>query len=81
MKMSMKQFRVAVREAAKVGASASYMKKERIRERLQDVLSTMISSDIKSQAELDELFVNVGLALNALKMIPLEVWSKLQKKR
>jgi len=68
-------------EEAKVGASAEYMKKERVREAFQQVIASMVAAgDVQDEKDLQELFNAANLSLNALKMIPFDVWKKLPTK-
>ncbi len=82
MKLTVGHLRALVHEA-KVSASASYMRKERVREALQAVIVEMLGTDVKNDADLASTFKDVEMAVNALKMIPLDVWMKLRshKKR
>ncbi len=82
MKLTVSHLRTLVREA-KVSASASYMRKERVREALQDIISMMVGDTVKTDKDLVEAFKDVEMAVNSLKMIPLDVWMKLKlvKKR
>lgn len=81
MKVSIRQLRSLIE--ARIAASASYMKKERVREQLQSMVSAAVASgDINDEAALKAYFDSVTLAMTALQSIPLEVWQKLaaQKK-
>jgi hypothetical protein len=62
---------------AKVGASENYMRKERVREAIQQCLADLIASSVTTQEQLTELFDDVDISVKALKMIPFEVWEKL----
>lgn len=63
---------------AKVGASPGYMKKERVREALQQVVVRLVrSGDVSDEASLKELFATADMALKALKMVPIDVWTKI----
>lgn len=65
-------------EEAKVGASPGYMKKERVREALQQVVVGLVKSgDVSDEASLKELFATADMALKALKMVPIDVWTKI----
>ena len=72
-------FRQGLEEArGKVGASAGYMKKERVRERLQEMIVEAIKGgDIADQKGLDEFVNTVDMAAKALKMVPFEVYKKM----
>jgi len=62
---------------AKVSASPEYMKKERLRASLQQVIAGMVASgEIKDESDLEGAFAAADMSLKALKMIPLEVWQK-----
>lgn len=81
MKITVGRLRKICKEA-KVGASASYMRKERIREALQAAIAGILASgDVQTEDDLVELFKAVDMSLKALKMIPLDVWKKLPAKR
>lgn len=63
---------------AKVGASPEYMKKERLREALQGLITGMVASgQLPDQRSLDEAFVALDMSVKALKMVPFEVWQKM----
>ncbi len=63
--------RVVLEEAIK--ASKEYMKKEQVRQRIQDLASSMIASgEIASEAELAEFWKTVEMSATALKSVPLE---------
>lgn len=63
---------------AKVGASASYMAKERVREHLQELIVKMVKSkEIKDERGLDSFCADAEMALEALKMVPIEAWVKI----
>lgn len=77
MKTSMRELRKMVAEA-KVGASPGYMKKEALRQALQDIVSDSVGSGQASDEEaLQQVFRDMDTALKALKMIPFDVWKKL----
>jgi hypothetical protein len=68
----------ALEEAGKVGAHPEYMKKERARELLQGAIASAVASgQIQNEADLQEFFAAVPLAMTALKMVPFEVYSKI----
>ena len=57
---------------SRVAASASYMKKEEVRQSLQDLISQKVASgEISDQESLDEWFTTAEMSLKALKMVPL----------
>lgn len=63
-----------------VRATKSYMKKEEIRENLQALITSRVSSgDIRTQEDLDTFFRDVQMASRTLKDIPIEVFKKLSK--
>lgn len=64
-----------------VRASPEYMKKERVREALQGVITSLIASgEIANQADLDAFFGSADMSLRALKMVPFDVYTKLAKR-
>mgnify|MGYP001617908256 FL=1 len=64
-----------------IKASPEYMEKEKIRERLQMVVTDLVrSGKISDQESLDDFFSTANMALNALKMVPLTAYVKLSKK-
>lgn len=70
-------FAGAMKEA-KVGASASYLSKERIREQFQkSVVELVKSKQIQSQEDLESFFQDADMALKALKLVPIAVYMKL----
>ena len=74
MRTTVGRLRKLVAEAM-VTAHPSYMKKERMREALQAmVLDAVRSGDVKDQKGLNELVSTITMALNALKMVPFEVY-------
>ncbi len=80
MRVTVGQLKKLVREA-KVKASPEYTAKERVREALQELVADqVVAGAVKDQATLAKYFSDMDMALNALKLIPLEVWSKLAKK-
>jgi len=63
---------------AKVGASDEYMKKERVREALQGMVTGMVASgQLPDQRSLDEAFAALDMSVKALKMVPFEVWQRM----
>ena len=78
MKLRLGRLRQIVREAGKIGASADYMKKERVREQLQGLIAGYVASgEITDQKSLEQFIKDVDVSMTALKMIPFEVWQKL----
>jgi hypothetical protein len=60
---------------SKVAASASYMKKEEVRQSLQNFIAQKIASgEISDQESLDEWFATAEMSLKALKMVPLAAY-------
>lgn len=65
----------------KISASSEYMKKEVVRQQIQDLVASKVSSrEIADQAQLEEWFRSALLAITSLKMIPLEGYIALSKK-
>ena len=61
-----------------ISASPSYMKKESIRELVQKIVINKIrSGEVQTQPDLDDLFVTLEMSMSALKMVPVEVFTKL----
>jgi len=78
MKITVGELKRVVQEAGKVGASPDYMKKERVREKLQKLIADHVASgEIADQASLQQFLKDVEVSMTALKMIPFEVWGKL----
>lgn len=79
--------RITVRELRRliethVGASPEYMKKEKVRERLQGVVTDLVHTGVLSgQDDVDEFFASADMSLKALKMIPFDVWQKMSTKK
>jgi len=70
-------FSEAFREA-RVSASEEFLKKEDVRQALQDIVVAAVSSgEVSNDAQLSNMFNDVDAALKALKMIPIEVWQKM----
>lgn len=67
---------------SKVAASASYMKKEEVRQSLQNLVAQkVVTGEISDQASLDEWFATAEMSLKALKMIPLTAYQMVPVKR
>lgn len=67
---------------AKISASSEYMKKEAVKQQLQDLITAKIAAgEIQTQMQLEEWFSSASMALMTLKMIPIEAYSLLSKKR
>lgn len=63
-----------------VRASDSYLKKEKIRSDVQEILLQRIKSgEITDDSALKEFFETADMALKALSGVPYEVWEKLSK--
>lgn len=74
----MKKLRSIVRSmvAEAIGASEEYMKKEVVRQQLQDLIASKVASgEIHDQRQLDEWFKTASMALMALKMVPIEAYA------
>lgn len=57
------------------GAGKDYLRKEAIKDVIQDALAERVASgEISDQAALDEFFATVDMAVRALRVIPLDVW-------
>lgn len=64
-----------------VRASPEYMKKERTREAIQNVIKGMVSSgEIQNAADLENFFSSADMSLKALKMVPFQVYEKMSGK-
>lgn len=62
--------RIVLDEA--IRASKDYMKKEEVRQRIQDLAAHMVDTgEIRSDAELAEFWKTAEMSILALKMIPL----------
>jgi hypothetical protein len=71
-------FRQGIEEAGRVSAHPEYMKKERVRERLQSMIVDAIAAgDITDQASLDGFISALDMSVKALKMVPFDVYSKM----
>lgn len=67
---------------SRVAASASYMKKEEVRQSLQDLISQKVASgEISDQESLDEWFATAEMSIKALKMVPLAAYRTIPAKR
>lgn len=61
-----------------ISATKSYLKKEVVRQKIQDLIVAEIKSGkIKDQEQLSDFFDTVLMSINALKMIPFDVFVKL----
>ena len=87
MKITVGELRELVSEVntRRIGASANYMKKERVREKLQQMIIDMVKSGaIADQHELDTFFNEFDssnstavMAKDALKLVPFDVFMKM----
>jgi hypothetical protein len=68
-----------------ISASSEYMKKEVVRQSIQDLIKQKVKSgEISNQQELDDWMQSASMAIMALKMVPVEAYvekKKLIKKR
>lgn len=56
-----------------IRASKDYMKKEQIRQRIQDLATAMVAAgEIKSDAELADFWKTVEMSVGALRMVPFD---------
>ena len=63
-----------------MGAGRDYMKKEMIREKIQSLLQdAMGSGNVVTQADLDDWFATVDMALKALQSVPIDVYRTIKK--
>lgn len=54
------------------------MKKELIREELQNIIVEKIKSgSIKTQEDLNEIWNSYDMSIKTLKMIPIDIWKKM----
>ncbi len=81
MRISVGQLRKIFKEGldeAKIAASPDYMKKEKVREELQNLIAARVAAgEIQDQAQLEQFIKDVSVSMTSLKMIPLDVWKKL----
>lgn len=76
--MKLSELKSIIREEI-VKVSKGYQKKEDVRKDLEDLIKANLSKGIiASQKELDEFNSSIQLAMTSLKMVPFEVWKKLQ---
>lgn len=62
---------------SKVTISQSYQKKESVRQRLQDIIENSISDgEVSNQSQLEEFIQVLRMSLDALKMVPFDVYQK-----
>lgn len=80
MKITVKQLREEVRKAGgeRIAASDSYMKKEAIRQKLQDLVAGMVAAgEVADQVTLEDAFKTLEMALEALKHVPIAAWQQM----
>lgn len=78
----LKKYVREVLDEVKIGASPAYMKKETVRQDLEDLIKSKVASgDITDQTQLDEWFATALMSLNALKMVPIAAYSVKKKAR
>lgn len=81
MRITVGQLRALFREGieeAKIAASPDYMKKEKVREELQDLIAARVASgEIPDQNALEQFIKDIHTSMTALKMIPYDTWKKL----
>lgn len=64
-----------------VKASPSYMKKEELRQTIQDILVNRVNEGtIKNQKDVDSFFADVEMATRALKGVPFDVLKQIAAK-
>ena len=62
----------------RVEIGSSYLKKEKVREEIQRIISNHVKNEeITSQEDLDSFVKDLEISLLALKAIPFDVWKKL----
>jgi len=73
----LKKFIETTLQEVKIGPSKNYLKKELVRQKLQDlIISEVQNGSIKTQEDLEEWWDTADMSLKALKMIPIQVWKK-----
>lgn len=64
-----------------VRASPEYMKKENVRQAIQDVLMSLVAKgEIASPADLESFFSSATMSLRALQAVPFKVYQQLGKR-
>lgn len=77
MKLSGRDLKSIIKEA--LGASQKYLRKERIREEIQQrIIDAIRKGEIHDNDSLVDYFNTIEIAVKALKMIPYDVFNKLQ---
>ncbi len=67
-------------ETGMIAASESYMRKEHVRETLQELITSAITEGtVVDQKTLGELIASIDMAAKTLRIIPFEVYAKLAK--
>jgi hypothetical protein len=62
----------------KVMASPEYMRKEKVREEIQNSIKRLVNLGfIKNQRDLESFFDTIPMVVSALKMVPIEAWMKI----
>jgi hypothetical protein len=65
----------------KIKPSASYMKKEKIREEMQTMIVDRVKSgDIVDQESLKQFIDSMNLAMTTLSVVPFEAWKTISSK-
>lgn len=58
-----------------------YLAKERVREKLQQLIADNVAAgEIIDQTGLEQFFKDVDMSMMALKMVPFDVWTKIAGK-
>jgi hypothetical protein len=78
MRVTLGELRRIVQQEGQVSAHPSYMKKEAVRNALQSAVVRAVESGIvKNASDLKHFFETAPMALDALKMVPIEAYQKL----
>lgn len=81
MKFTVGEIRAMAREG-KITVSPAYLKKERVRGILEKFIAEDVRSGaIKNQTELDEFITAAQMSLEALKMVPYDVYVVTTKRK
>jgi hypothetical protein len=76
MRLTIKRLRNVVSEA--ITASTAYLKREQVREQLQEIIIEQVKSGaISSDEDLSDFFKSVDMSVGALKMVPFQVYSSM----
>jgi hypothetical protein len=66
----------------KVSISQDYMKKEAVRQQLQELIKAKIAEgEIADQAQFEDWIATAKMAFDALKMVPIEAYKVTKKKK